>query len=474
MECEEQIYSAVVIQSFCRGATVRDDLLYFHTAATEIQRHVRSWFVCRGDNFDSFGEFYKMMFEASMYPENTFRERSLRPVSNDEAAKYRNWFFDQVESSYATGRYMDDGFAPYEDIVRSQHKRAPAGPPPQSKLQQQPSKPQPFKKQPSKSQSSKKQPSIPNPSMPQATATMKVALSLLSPSSPTLPWSLLPLSPLPTSLVLVPPAMQPLQLQVLTYCDDFVEYTLYHDENGMTRLFERMGKNAIDRRIGGNCKIEVTQDDTNQGSIDSDKTSTDNIETKESRNGKPRRKKQEFKEYTKVYIYQHDHYKKSRKRASRQANKCKTKDGKFLEGPAKDDDTYMSSNSSASEWGRMGQPPAPQRIRRKVSRKISRKVPRKTQAVMRRKKTHSEYRKASKQKNKKRVLAIQVIWSGQTKQRYLDCRALVQDTIPNGSRVWDAGRTNREGGGGPARVAKFRDRSTQQLGSAADSTPVVL
>jgi hypothetical protein len=46
--------------------------------------------------------------------------------------------------------------------------------------------------------------------------------------------------------------------------------------------------------------------------------------------------------------------------------------------------------------------------------------------------------------------------------------------VSSGSRVWDAGRTNREGGGGPARVAKFRDRSTQQLGSAADSTPVVL
>jgi hypothetical protein len=46
--------------------------------------------------------------------------------------------------------------------------------------------------------------------------------------------------------------------------------------------------------------------------------------------------------------------------------------------------------------------------------------------------------------------------------------------VSSGSRVWDAGRTNREGGGGPRRVAKFRDRSTQQLGSAADSTPVVL
>jgi hypothetical protein len=46
--------------------------------------------------------------------------------------------------------------------------------------------------------------------------------------------------------------------------------------------------------------------------------------------------------------------------------------------------------------------------------------------------------------------------------------------VSTGSRVWDAERTGREGGGGPARVAKFHDRSTQQLGSAADSTPVVL
>jgi hypothetical protein len=46
--------------------------------------------------------------------------------------------------------------------------------------------------------------------------------------------------------------------------------------------------------------------------------------------------------------------------------------------------------------------------------------------------------------------------------------------VSSGSRIWDAGRTNREGGGGPARVAKFCDKSTQQLGSAADSTPVVL
>jgi hypothetical protein len=46
--------------------------------------------------------------------------------------------------------------------------------------------------------------------------------------------------------------------------------------------------------------------------------------------------------------------------------------------------------------------------------------------------------------------------------------------VSTGSRVWDAGRILREGGGGPARVAKFHDRSAQQLGSAADSIPVVL
>jgi hypothetical protein len=49
-----------------------------------------------------------------------------------------------------------------------------------------------------------------------------------------------------------------------------------------------------------------------------------------------------------------------------------------------------------------------------------------------------------------------------------------QREVSTGSRRWDAARTAREGGGGPARVAKFRDRSTQQLGSAADSAPVVL
>jgi hypothetical protein len=72
------------------------------------------------------------------------------------------------------------------------------------------------------------------------------------------------------------------------------------------------------------------------------------------------------------------------------------------------------------------------------------------------------------------MLTIQVDWSSQTKRRYLERRDLVQVTIPNGSRVWDAERTGREGGGGPARVAKFRDRSEQQPGSVADSTPVVL
>jgi hypothetical protein len=107
--------------------------------------------------------------------------------------------------------------------------------------------------------------------------------------APMLPWSLLPHSP----------AMQPLQFQVLTYCDDFVEYSLYHDEN--ETLIERTGMNKIDQRIEGDYKMEEAQ---------------------ASRNGKPRRGKQEFKEYTRIYIYQWERYKKSRKRASRQANKC--------------------------------------------------------------------------------------------------------------------------------------------------------
>jgi hypothetical protein len=49
-----------------------------------------------------------------------------------------------------------------------------------------------------------------------------------------------------------------------------------------------------------------------------------------------------------------------------------------------------------------------------------------------------------------------------------------QHKVSTGSRVWDAERTAREGGGGLARVAKFCDRRNQQLGLAADSTPVVL
>jgi hypothetical protein len=170
---------------------------------------------------------------------------------------------------------------------------------------------------------------------------------------------------LPCSLLPRLPATQPLQLQVLTYCDDFVEYSLYHDENEMNRLIERTVMNTTDRRIEGNHKTE----ETNQGSTDRDETKTDSSKSKASQKGKQRRKEQEFKEYTRIYIYQHDRYKKSRKRASRQANKRKTKDGKFLEGPAKDDDTYMSSNSSASEWERVGQPAEPRRTARKAAMK---------------------------------------------------------------------------------------------------------
>jgi hypothetical protein len=187
----------------------------------------------------------------------------------------------------------------------------------------------------------------------------------------------------------------------------------------------------------------------------------------------------ESKGYTKIYSYQCVHYKKCRKRAKCSTSKRKTRNGKFLQGPAKDDDTYISSDSSTGEWGSVAGSPATRWMARKVPKNLPRKLPRKVsrnaQAVIgRRKKNHSVPRKASKLKNKKRVLATQGVWSGQAKKRYLDCRVLVQEAIPNGSRVWDAERTGREGGGGPARVAKFRDRSNQQLGSAADVTPVVL
>jgi hypothetical protein len=39
-----------------------------------------------------------------------------------------------------------------------------------------------------------------------------------------------------------------MQFQVLTYCDDFVEYSLYYDENEMNRLIERTGMNITDGR----------------------------------------------------------------------------------------------------------------------------------------------------------------------------------------------------------------------------------
>jgi hypothetical protein len=250
----------------------------------------------------------------------------------------------------------------------------------------------------------------------------------------------------PCSLLPLLPATQPLQFQVLTYCDDFVEY---HDKNEMNRLIEQTGMIITDRRIEGNHEME----ETNQGSTDRDETKTDSSKSKVSQKGKPRRKEQEFKEYTRIYIYQHDRYKKSRKRASGQANKRKTKEGKFLEGPAKDDDTYMSSNSSANEWERVGQPAQPQRTARKAARKVSRKTP----AVRRRRtKKRLVRRKARKHKNKKSGLAIQVDWSGQIKQRYLECLVLVPGTISNGCRVWDGKRTEREGGGKAATVTRFR------------------
>jgi hypothetical protein len=62
-----------------------------------------------------------------------------------------------------------------------------------------------------------------------------------------------------------------------------------------------------------------------------------------------RRKKQGLKQYSKIYIYQHVHYKKRMKKARCSIRKSKTKDGKFLEGLTKDDDVYISTNSSAEQ-----------------------------------------------------------------------------------------------------------------------------
>jgi IQ calmodulin-binding motif len=44
MEYEEHIYSAIAIQSLCRGAMARAGLLFAHACVTEIQRHVRGCF----------------------------------------------------------------------------------------------------------------------------------------------------------------------------------------------------------------------------------------------------------------------------------------------------------------------------------------------------------------------------------------------------------------------------------------------
>jgi hypothetical protein len=101
--------------------------------------------------------------------------------------------------------------------------------------------------------------------------------TVLSPLAPS--WSL-PLLPTmsPCSLLPLLPVMQPLQFQVLTYCDDFVEYSLYHDENEMNRLIEPTGMNITDRRIEGNHKME----ETNGGSTDRDETKTDSSKSKAS------------------------------------------------------------------------------------------------------------------------------------------------------------------------------------------------
>jgi hypothetical protein len=132
---------------------------------------------------------------------------------------------------------------------------------------------------------------------------------------------------------------------------------------------------------------------------------------------------------------------------------------------------YISTDSSTEQDGRVEQTP-------EMTRRLT-KAPRKTEAATRkRKKKHPVGRSTSKHKIKRSGTITQVLRGGQrcpkgSKGRWAPWTS-VQATFRNGLRVWDAERTAREGGGGPSRVAKFRDRSTQQLGSAADSTPVVL
>jgi hypothetical protein len=272
-------------------------------------------------------------------------------------------------------------------------------------------------------------------------------------------------------------------LTLLAYCDDFmVQYPPHCDEHEMARLVRMTRIDVSKQRIEWNSKIDKTDEGTSQGGNSKDiiKDKTNKSYHKDSNNkdsnnkdsdnkasvNQEKRKKNGSRDYYKVYRYQFGHCMMSKKRARCRSSKRKTRDGKFLKGPAKDDDTYISGNSdsiSTDQLGSMGQ----------RTRKV-RKAPRKTQAAKRKRKRKCSRRgrKARTVRTSNQVLSTREVgWKGSRLQQVP--WTMVQVTFQNGIRVWDAERTAREGGGGPARVAKFRDRSTQQLGSAADSAPVV-
>jgi hypothetical protein len=329
-------------------------------------------------------------------------------------------------------------------------------------------------------------------------ATASIPVSQVPPVSSVSPPSTMdtPSIPLPTkskiSTMLLP--MLPLKahmtpqerlpsLILLAYCDDFmVQYPPHYDEREMARQVRMARIDVSKQRIEWNSKIYKTEEGASQdGSIkdmikdktnksyhkDSDNKDNDNMDSDNKASvNQEKRKKNNSRDYFKVYRYQFCHYMMGKKRARRSASKRKTKDGKFLEGPAKDDDTYISGSSGSSSPDKIeivGQRP-----------RIVRKAARKTRAAKRKlKKKHSKTgRKARKVRASNQVLSTREAWWKGSRLLQVPW-TMVQATFQNGIRVWDAERTTREGGGGPARVTKFRDRSTQQLGSAADSAPVV-
>jgi hypothetical protein len=262
---------------------------------------------------------------------------------------------------------------------------------------------------------------------------------------------------------------------LLAFCDDFmVQYPPHYDNHEMAI---QVGMTRIDvskQRIELNSKLDKTYEgkgeDTRQDSIVRDifrdKTNKSENKDKDNKASKNReqRKKNGSRDYFKVYRYQFGHYMMGKKRARRSASKRKTKDGKFLEGPAKDDGTYMFlegpakddgtyMSSSCSNMGSVDQTSETQRT--------PSKVPTKTPPATRRwKKKRLKCRKVGKPKVRKRGVANQVVWAGQKGRSKGNLRQvpwnLVQVTFQSEHRVWDGERAEREGGGKAATATRFR------------------